>query len=58
VELAQLVSNNDEDNGNINVQLDGQDETNWCQPVGSQYDLNAPTTQEKNTPNSVEDEED
>lgn len=59
IELSQLVSEDDEeDDDNADAGSDEPNETNWCEPVGSQFHLDGQTTQGKYTPNTVEDEED
>lgn len=57
VEPSQVVSD-DEDEDDIVESGSDVNEADWCQPIDAQFDLNGPTTADKQTPNIVEDEED
>ena len=54
---STVVVSDDEDENDI-VESRSEAQTEWCEPVGTTFDLNGPTPGTKQTPNIVNDEED
>jgi transposase InsO family protein len=58
IDASEIVPDDEDDDDIVQSGSDTTDETDWCQPVDTEFDLNGPEKARQQLPNYIDDEED